>query len=349
MTMTMEAPETLTDEPVTIAKDSGTSMDQSSETLAEEVNRVAEFKTEQQAEVLAEAASVIDNDERRFWMEIECLAKIKDCTRNIEMTESEIDDYQSSIKDSKEFLKGETIRLRRLGSELADIIDGKPLPIDPNKAKAPQESMELAGKPMELAEAEDTTWRKMPTSELLQGLKGLGAKKLDTICDAAATVGDLEDLRGEASRSHKSFKEVLPDGFGQKIADAIEDRLIEHVAKFASPSAEEQVKLNVVTSLDPAITEYADGCRSKNAIFRKAGAEKESFILDDDDNNDDLFLVGYNAYMEGTSLSDCPIVEDKGTHSFDENWVQGWVNAETVANWVDDDDEYEDVSGVDEL
>jgi hypothetical protein len=165
-----------------------------------------------------------DQAERLFWDKCETLGKIKDCARMIQEVEGEIDGYQDQIKEAKEVLKGQQALLARYSTQLADILDGHPLPKNP---AAP------AG---QAADAEDPTsggsWRDTPTAKLLEGLKGLGAKKLEAIIEVAPTAGKLEALRGEASMACKPFKDVLPKGCGETLADEIENRLVDHVAKF---------------------------------------------------------------------------------------------------------------------
>jgi len=242
MALTMEAPETLDDEVHAAPQSEAIGVDEANAELTEVGRENQNAAGQASADVQAEAAEQlpeVDEEEKRFWATIAIKGKLADCGRDIRQAEAKIDALKMQIKEEKEFLKGEQIRLTRLAGDLADIIDGHPLPIDPN-AKKEDEDNQAAGDQVDNdAEASADAWRDKPTADLLDGLKGLGQKKLDALVDAAPTAGDLEDLRGEASRAHQAFREKLPSGFGQKIADAIEDRLIEHVAKCA-PSAEDQ-------------------------------------------------------------------------------------------------------------
>jgi len=172
----------------------------------------------------------IDDSERRFWMELELLGKISECSREIEESEQTIETMKSEIKEAKEFLKGQDILLRRLSSKLRDVIAGKPLPIDPNKPSSEAAVSETTD------EDDDETcpnadWESVKTTDLLSSTKGIGKAKLEAIIELAPTAGGLERLRGEASLQHKSFREMLPKGCGQAIADAIEDELIKLVAE----------------------------------------------------------------------------------------------------------------------
>ena len=167
--------------------------------------------------------SAEDMAERLWWDKCETLAKIKDCARMIEEVEGEVDSYQDQIKEAKEVLKGQQALLARYSSQLADILDGHPLPKNPNKTQTPEGSPE--------ADSENGDWRNVSTESLLDGVKGLGKKKLDSITEAAPTAGKLEELRGQASVQHKHFKEVLPKGCGESMADEIENRLLDLIAK----------------------------------------------------------------------------------------------------------------------
>lgn len=200
--------------------------------------------TETQSELAEAEADVLPDytseEDRRFWTEIEVIGRMNECSSNIRMAEEKIDDWKKEIKEEKEFLTGEEIRLKRLAMELSDIVTGKPLPID--RVKEAREKQKATAAKVAIAaggDAIDDDWRKVPTADLVDGVEGMGAKKLDALVTLAPTAGDLEDLRGQSSKAHQSFKEVLPDGFGQTLADRLEDRLIECVARGAMSAAEQ--------------------------------------------------------------------------------------------------------------
>jgi len=77
----------------------------------------------------------------------------------------------------------------------------------------------------------DTTWKQIPTSQIIDGIKGMGAKKAAAIIERAPTLGDLEELRAAASLAHKQFKELLPKGVGSAMADEMEERILTAVGK----------------------------------------------------------------------------------------------------------------------
>lgn len=292
MPVMMDAPKSLGDEAVLhddlpaminqTAKQKSKAVAEVKKTFADANAELTEVGRENQnaagqaaAEVQAEQASQIDDEERRFWATIAVKGKMADCGRDIRQAEARIEKLKAEIKEEKEFLKGEQIRLTRLAGELADIIDGHPLPKDPNAKPEPEQPDQGGDAESEGSDGNAPNWRVMETGQLLDGMKGLGAKKLEALCDAAPTAGDLEDLRGEASRAHLSFKDKLPAGFGQKIADAIEDRLIEHVAK-CTPSAEEQAAAEREDGQDDEAPFDDDEADEPNAIAGKiADRERE--------------------------------------------------------------------------
>lgn len=186
----------------------------------------------------AEPIAEVDEEERRWWAKVEVLGKIKDCARMIEEVETEVDGYQEAIKESKEVLKGQQALLARYSSQLADIIEGKPLPKNPNQPAATDGSGDIGQVSTGIESIGD--WRDVSTESLLAGLKGLGAKKLEAIIEAAPTAGKLEELRGQASLQHKPFKDVLPKGCGEVLADEIENRLMDLVAKSAAIGPDEE-------------------------------------------------------------------------------------------------------------
>lgn len=90
------------------------------------------------------------------------------------------------------------------------------------------EAVAAAGEPSAIVvddPSADDTWKQVATSEIIDGIKGLGGKKAEAIISLAPTLGDLEELRAKASLVHKPFGSVLPRGIGGGMADEIEDRI----------------------------------------------------------------------------------------------------------------------------
>lgn len=77
---------------------------------------------------------------------------------------------------------------------------------------------------------QDEEWKSVPTSRIFEGktIKGLGPKKIEAVCDVAPTIGELEELRNQASLKHLHFCKMLPKGIGEELADAIQDLMYPH-------------------------------------------------------------------------------------------------------------------------
>lgn len=77
---------------------------------------------------------------------------------------------------------------------------------------------------------QDEDWKSVPTAKIFEGktIKGLGPKKVEAVCDAAPTLGELEELRNQASLKHLHFCKMLPKGIGEELADAIQDLMYPH-------------------------------------------------------------------------------------------------------------------------
>jgi len=305
------------------------------EKLNEELSEVA---TEIQSQGPAgESQSNVSEDDRQFWAKVGVIGQIAECQASIDETTAKIDEYQAEIKEEKELLKGEQIRLQRLAGKLAEIVAGKPLPVNPDTA------LELTAKRIELVgsvsvaavvDSPDNAWRDVPTATLLAGVSGLGAKKLDTLVGAAPTAGHLEDLRGEASRAHKSFKEMLPKGCGQGLADAIEERLMDCVASNCLSAADQLAaeQAGEVDEEDVLYTDLIPIVQDIQAELQKdfeKGLQKSDFKPADLDAHDEPFVVGFMAFGKAKSLNDCPDFENK----FDRDWVMGWLSAQFVDEW----------------
>jgi hypothetical protein len=192
-----------------------------------EVDVVATGVDSQPPELTGQPPELTEDDleDRLYWDRCKVIGQIADCSRIIEEVEDEIEGYQIAIKEAKEILKGQQAQLARYSSQLRQIVDGHPLPKNPNApADAPGASDKAPGATAESPATAD--WRSVATRDLLEGLKGCGPKKVDAICEIAPTVGALEDLRGQASSAFEPFKSMLPKGCGEELAQAIEDKML---------------------------------------------------------------------------------------------------------------------------
>lgn len=139
-------------------------------------------------------------------------------------------DELKSIKDEKKGAVERLIRLESKGPEFPPKPQPKPV-VATGSAGEP-----TVGNPTTAEVKEpntDNSWRLVPTVKILEGIERLGQKKMDSIVDTFPTLGDLEDIRGEASKEFVHFAEKLPDGIGKTIADKIEERMMDEIAKFS--------------------------------------------------------------------------------------------------------------------
>jgi hypothetical protein len=132
-------------------------------------------------------------------------------------------DELKSIKDEKKGAVERLIRLELRGPEMPPKPQPQKVNTSPTEAAATAESTEDT----------DNSWRQIPTSKIIEGVERLGTKKADAIVEAFPTLGDLEDIRGEASKAFVHFAEKLPDGIGKTIADKIEERMMDEISKYS--------------------------------------------------------------------------------------------------------------------
>lgn len=198
-----------------------------------EVEAVAAAATEAFTPAV-ESVPVVDPELLRKW-EQDCNKASKQHAISIEQTKAlmvELDkqisyktDELKSIKDEKKGAVERLIRLEIRGPEMP------PKP-QPQKVAASSTTSSPAGDNA-ASESTDDSWREIPTVKILEGIERLGTKKFDAIADAFPTLGHLEDIRGEASKEHVHFAEKLPDGIGKTIADKIEERMMDEIAKYS--------------------------------------------------------------------------------------------------------------------
>lgn len=358
--MLLDTPENLADSDSPVVASEATekpetiTVDEANAELSEIANDDQEQSAEaEDLEVPTDEAvtTTINEDDRRFWAQCDVMAKIADCNRSIKGSEDAIEDMKASIKEEKDLLKGNQIRLQRLASELADIIEGRPLPENPHVKNEKSTDSQTSVESSSDSDVDENAWRDEPTDELLKGVKGMGEKKFDAIMQLAPTAGHLEDLRGEASKAHMSFKEKLPKGFGQSLADAIEDKLIQLVASCSKSAAEQAAEERSKFDQDADLTATIVKIRERLQVERaKDGVTQNDFIPEDLSDRTDPFVDGWHCFHEETGsagVNDSKSVE----HNEDaKNWLTGFFTSHMVANWngeesesTPSDEEYEDV------
>jgi hypothetical protein len=197
------------------------------------------------SQAIAVCAPAIDED--TFFRNLDLLSKMAQCDREKQEAFNRWQEMKEDAKSAKKQYESCLLDLQEIASEIADVMAGvKTIAMPTTKAiTGPGQDASVAA----AIDSEDIAWRLIRTADGLQGIKGLGKKKLEQLCDVAPTIGQLEDLRGS---SGGDFKTALPHGFGEKVASEIEDRLWD-LQKPKTIPAHEQVKLNKpVEELQPA-------------------------------------------------------------------------------------------------
>lgn len=154
-----------------------------------------------------------------------------DAALEVHEIEGEIADLKDRLKSAKETHKACAVRLARLrrrgetqldmfGSEAAAVVSGAA-----DSAVSGEKSEEAAAATQPVAASSDV-WRKKPITVLdFSQIKGLGKKKQEALKEACPTIGDLVDLYEKAGAA--GIKTELPNGFGDALAQGIEDAMLE--------------------------------------------------------------------------------------------------------------------------
>lgn len=217
-------------------------------------------------------------------------------------------EYEERLNEAKDLHAQASIKVMEIAKELKDAkreqkealeeffnlqLSGPQLPTSvpslagsKGKKKKPTEpAIELPKDPEAMIEA-DTTWRDIPAMEVLSGIPGLGPKKRDLLLETFANCGQMEDLRGEASKQFKSFQELLPEGIGPSLADKLQERCYEvmksHWAKLRSKIA---VANQPATEEEPATAEPSKTEEPKQEPVEQSGitVSLDDALLDDSD------------------------------------------------------------------
>lgn len=143
-------------------------------------------------------------------------AKIWNAEMRCRGKEAIVEDLKEQLKFAKADYDDAVSALRKLATD-----GNKPMPLFDHAKKASEsEVVETVAD-----ETQDESWREQSLGELLKSaeIKGLGQKKLEALTDLYPTFGHFQDLRVSASLEGKTLKEVLPEGFGEKITDQIDE------------------------------------------------------------------------------------------------------------------------------
>jgi hypothetical protein len=255
-------------------------------------------------------------NEDKFWREVELigeLSRLRSERADIEASLAEVKQEHAAIKDSmsdvkermsdlEADLKDKTDEFMQVADELCAVASGLVAQLPP-KALAEQ---------TEQAAQSDDGWRAYPTVELLKSMKG--GKKKEAIIDLAPTAGDIQDLRVEASKKCIQFAQLLPDRCGEKIAQQVEDCLIEFIEKWDKDRHNPQVTIQA----DDLLAEI------------RAAAEQNGWTIEDckpKETDSPSLRAGFLAFGEGRPHTDV-VIDDLNAAK---QWMIGWVGNEMLS------------------
>ena len=170
-----------------------------------------------------------DEDET-YWERLRIISELREARSN----KLEANDELLSLRDKVKELKDEVSVWETKTNQLLDQLFKLESPTNPDGITGSESAAEklpaVASRDRGVVEgevAEDDSWRTIPTENIIAGVAGIGEKKRQSLLELAPTLGDLQDLRIEASTEFKQFKEKLPKGFGDGTVDAIETKIID--------------------------------------------------------------------------------------------------------------------------
>ncbi len=241
----------------------------------------------------------------------ELLERVYNAECDCQEAEREVERRSNLLKSAKNLLDARISNLRKLSSQLHELLRG-------NKLDADRPLLNQAS-PSSDAPTEPAAWRSLTTELLLTPpIEGFGMKKRQALLDALPTLGDFEDLRARVGRDAATLRELLPKGIGEQAADALEERLITVIRQNGitdTPTVAEAATdaPDPISDLQTQAVQLVDLWKSNREEFDKFAINLP----------DDHIMSGAEAYHDGDEVENCPFV--LGT---DEQyaWVFGWVS-----------------------
>lgn len=260
-------------------------------------------------------------DEARFWQEMKLVAvmtelddqrleldvSLSEAKAKQEETESLLADDRAAVREIESQIKEIDSQFLDASRKLVKIAKGGAL-LELDKHTQPEGSVATASN-LNAAE-EDESWRAHPTSALLAVIPGVKKKK-EMLIEVAPTVGQVQDMRQQASLDHKSFKSVMPKGCGESFADQVEDAVDIFIGRWIKQKN--------------SPTEFADNLVAEIRIAAKNnGWTKDDCQPKDTDN--EFVKNGFAAFNEGRPHTD--VIPDNEHQA--KQWMTGWVGGEVL-------------------
>jgi hypothetical protein len=177
----------------------------------------SESEPEPEPETKPETNQVVDSHRGRD----DLLIQIWNAELRCRGTEAFIEDLKEQLKDAKDAHEKAIENLRELASK-----SHHPMPLfDQPKSEKLEQPGDVDPELSESVEEEDNSWRDRDFIEFIKSkeIGGLGPKKIEALSEIVKTFGEFQDLRERASLEHVHLSKLLPDGFGPKVTDEIDN------------------------------------------------------------------------------------------------------------------------------
>ena len=225
--------------------------------------------------------------------------------------EAEVDEAKEDLKVAKANYDRAVTRLRKLANQ-SENDSNRPL-------------LDLQNDATESDENDD--WQSLSISVLWEEpIKGFGESKQEAILDEIPTLGAFEKLRQLVGREADHLCKLMPKGVGETLADELENRHLDYVAKFSGSSDVDESKAFI---LEKRIGEL--------------GTENPEWLSHIGDS--DIFNSGIYAFQEGDELSECPYEAGEDQ----DDWLRGYCHAEAVAELENGEMDIEPEESTDEF
>lgn len=167
-----------------------------------------------------EPNQVVDSDRSRD----DLLIQIWNAELRCRGTEAFIEDLKEQLKDAKDAHEKAIENLRELASKTHH-----PMPLFDSPPKSEKVEQPDEAESIESEEPEDNSWRDRDFIDFIKSkeIGGLGPKKIEALSEIVKTFGDFQDLRERASLEHLHLSKLLPDGFGPKVTDEIDNAFLD--------------------------------------------------------------------------------------------------------------------------
>lgn len=259
------------------------------------------------------------------------MVNLVDCITDAEQdccaAETLMDDLKERLKEAKKHYEMCVKRLRTFAREL----DRKSTPRPAKSASVTAEPLSkqdpyIAANPY-IAEVpvteepsssppEDDSWRSVPLTEIgIDSIKGLGTKKIEALLDLCPTLGAFEDLRAKVGRDAASLPELMPKGIGEQACDALEEMVLDWIARARKPAP---APMDVV----PVETSHASQIEHRAADLDNG----QPNCLANKQADDTLWKGGYRSFEEGVAITECPWMPGDNQ----DEWLRGFLAARSV-------------------